>query len=446
MASRPVTLRAMRASAEAQVPPRLGLRVVAIFLVIETLLLIALSLLFPAAARAQAMLKGEISATTDKGYARLVFSFPEDVDADVRLANGIIIITFKRPVDVAADRLPLGAPDYISVARRDPDGTSVRIALMRKVTVNAMAAGHRYFVDLLPENWVGLPPGLPMDVVDELTKRAREAERRARIVQKFARLKLQPPVRVRMGTHPSFSRFVFELPEAMQVAVDHTKEKLSLLFDAPLSFDLADVKTALPPAVAAIKSETHEETAEVVLAFNEKVDIRTFREDASFIVDVDTGSPATSRDVVNVPAIARELPGLVLGRPEGKSAPPAGGPPAPPAPAAARKTPEPTAQAEAPRTVPLPPNRPGSLVKIARDAAPPRHRRRRPCRRPLRQQSRRSRRPGRRLRPNRRLGRPPRPPRPKRRPLLRPTSPPPWRACPLPMPPRRRRPPRRCRV
>ena len=43
-----------------------------------------------------------------------------------------------------------------------------------------MAAGERLFVDLLPESWTGEPPGLPREVVEELARRAREAERQAR--------------------------------------------------------------------------------------------------------------------------------------------------------------------------------------------------------------------------------------------------------------------------
>jgi tetratricopeptide (TPR) repeat protein len=362
MASRSVTLKAMRASAEAQVPPRMGLRVVAVFLIVETLLLVALSILFPGTARAQAVLKGEISTSTDKGYARIVFTFQEDVEADVRLANGIIIIAFKRPIDVLADRLPQAAPDYISAARRDPDGSAVRIALRRKVTVNAMAAGRRYFVDLLPETWVGVQPGLPQDVVDELTRRAREAERKARMAQHLARLRQLPPVRVRLGTHPSFSRYVFELPETIQVAVDQAKETLTLLFDAPLGFDLADVKTTFPPGVASIGSETHEETAQIVLAFNRKVDIRTFREDGSFVVDIDNHGTATSREEPSGPASPRELPGLVLVRPDDKGAAPGRDPSslreAPPTPS---------------RAVPTPPIRPAAVPQAGPggDAVPP---------------------------------------------------------------------------
>ena len=76
-------------------------------------------------------------------------------------------------MDVNVDRIPLGLKEYVSAARRDPDGTAVRLALTRKVTINSMAAGEKLFVDLLPENWAGLPPGLAglfakLSVVDAL--------------------------------------------------------------------------------------------------------------------------------------------------------------------------------------------------------------------------------------------------------------------------------------
>ena len=67
--------------------------------------------------------------------------------------------------------------DYISAARRDPDGTAIRLALARKLKVNTIPAGEWLFVDLLPENWKGVMPGLPQEVIDELARRAREAER-----------------------------------------------------------------------------------------------------------------------------------------------------------------------------------------------------------------------------------------------------------------------------
>ena len=67
--------------------------------------------------------KGEVSATTEGGYARIIFSLAEDVESDVRApASGVLVITFKRPVDLSVNKLNVNAPDYVSAARRDPDG------------------------------------------------------------------------------------------------------------------------------------------------------------------------------------------------------------------------------------------------------------------------------------------------------------------------------------
>ena len=48
------------------------------------------------------------------------------------MSGAIMVITFKKPVDVAVDRLNAGAPDYISAARRDPDGTAIRHRAWRR--------------------------------------------------------------------------------------------------------------------------------------------------------------------------------------------------------------------------------------------------------------------------------------------------------------------------
>ena len=65
-------------------------------------------------------------------------------------------------------------------ARRDPDGSAIRLSLARRVTVNTMTAGERVFIDLLPDTWTGAPPSLPAEVIRELSERARAAERALR--------------------------------------------------------------------------------------------------------------------------------------------------------------------------------------------------------------------------------------------------------------------------
>ena len=102
MAHGPITLRSLREREKAQVPPRLGVRIAAVFVALQLALLVALALLFPGKAGA-APVRAEVSVNTTGGYARLVFALAEEVEADVRLNNGILIIAFKQPVDVITD-------------------------------------------------------------------------------------------------------------------------------------------------------------------------------------------------------------------------------------------------------------------------------------------------------------------------------------------------------
>ncbi|MBX6426889.1 MAG: tetratricopeptide repeat protein, partial [Variibacter sp.] len=247
--------------------------------------LVALLVLVGGGAQA-ASRKAEAVGSTANGFARLVLTFPEEIETEVRQTNGILIIRFKQPLDIAVDHLPIAMRGYISVARRDPDGAAIRLALSRKVTIHTMAAGERLFVDLLPEGWTGLPPGLPQEVIDELARRAREAERRARQQERQRRAREALPIRVRVATLPTVTRYTFELREPVAVSTERRGEILNVVFDEPLRFDLADAKAALPPTVAAIDAETDEDSATVRFVFVGKVDVRSFRDEEGFVVDV----------------------------------------------------------------------------------------------------------------------------------------------------------------
>ncbi|MCO5131073.1 MAG: tetratricopeptide repeat protein [Xanthobacteraceae bacterium] len=237
------------------------------------------------AARADPV-RGEATASTENGFARLVVKLDDDVDSDVSVAGSVLIIRFKRPVDVAVDRIPAAASDYIGSARRDPDGSAIRLALSRKVKVNAMAAGERLFVDLLPETWKGMPPGLPMDVVRELAERARAAERALRQQQAATAPKPLPVVRVRASVQPTFARYVFELPRNAGASSSLGPDKFSVVFDKPFKFDLADAILAAPAQVGAIAQRSEGGNAVVDFSLIGDVDVKAFREDGNYVVDV----------------------------------------------------------------------------------------------------------------------------------------------------------------
>ena len=282
MKASPLTLLKMRAPARA----RRWLRHGAGRCAVAAGLLAALVLGMAGQALAEEPVKGEIKVVNEANFTRLVFRLDEIVDSKVRQSGAILVIEFKKPVAIAVDRINSGAPTYISAARRDPDGKAVRIALAQKLRVNAIPAAERLYVDLLPEPWTGVLPGLPQDVVDELANRTRLAEAQLNKQRLSAKPKDTPVVRVKVAKLPTFMRYVFELPKNATVTPERADGKLLLQFDQPIKWDLADAKATLPPTVDSVEAEADFDSVAVVFALNGAPEVHSFHEDRSFVVDV----------------------------------------------------------------------------------------------------------------------------------------------------------------
>ncbi|CCE03731.1 hypothetical protein [Bradyrhizobium sp. STM 3809] len=247
---------------------------------------IVIGLMLSTVAAGAAPVPGEASLSAQNGYARLVLKFSEDVGADVTTAGSILLIRFDRPASVPIDRWVDAAPDYISSARGDPDGSALRLSLSRKVRVNTMVAGERVFIDLLPDSWTGAPPPLPAEVVRELAERARAAEKALRLQRAEAESKRRPPIRVRALVQPTFVRLVFEIPDGVGISSVMNDQKMSLFFSAPLNFDLADAKIVSPPNVAAINQRLDGSKTVVEIGLIGEVDVHAFREEKNYNIDI----------------------------------------------------------------------------------------------------------------------------------------------------------------
>lgn len=228
---------------------------------------------------------GEVQIDQSSGFVRILLHLVEEVESDVNVAGGIVVVSFKRPVDIDVEKLQTSLPNIVGAARRDPDGRGFRFSLTRKATVNSMAAGERLYIDLLPETWTGLAPGLPKDVIEELSRRAREAERSLRNQRQVA-AKSEKKARVRVATQPTFTRYVFELPDVIAVTSDRGADDVTLVFAARVKFDFGEIKTSLPATVKAIESFDQNDSVSVRFALNGKADVRMFREDRNYVVDI----------------------------------------------------------------------------------------------------------------------------------------------------------------
>lgn len=264
--------------------------------------------------------KGEATLTAQPGYARMILKFTEHVPTEVTVAGAILVIQFKKSVDVPIELLGDAVPGYVGAVRRDPDGTAIRMALSQKVRVNTMTAGERVFIDLLPDKWVGLPPALPAEVVKELSERAIAAERALRMQKSADEAKKRPLIRVRASVQPTFVRFVVEMPAGVAVSSSLNADKFSLLFTAPLVFDLADAKIAMPPNIMSINQKIDGDSSRIDIALIGEVEVHAFREDKNYAVDI--GFEQTQKPKTADSPSSKESPPAVPGDKASEIVPP----------------------------------------------------------------------------------------------------------------------------
>jgi hypothetical protein len=278
----------------------------------------------PAPAQFQPV-KGELTMSTAGGYGRLVLRLDAELEPEVRVSSGVLIVQFKQPVNVPVDRVTNGATQYFGAARRDPDGKALRFALAQKLRVSTMTAGERLFIDLLPESWKGEPPGLPREIVEDLARRAKEADRLARQKLAFEAQRKVPMLRVRVASQATFTRYIFELPDMTPVSSERAKDRLTLTFASPLLFDLSDAKLSLPAAVEAVDADNDGTQTTVKFSFAQPADVRAFREDSNYVVDVTAvtarpvASPLVARGPLAGATVPETVPAKDAGKPDSKS-------------------------------------------------------------------------------------------------------------------------------
>jgi tetratricopeptide (TPR) repeat protein len=141
-------------------------------------------------------------------------------------------------------------------------------------------------------------PGLPQDVIDELARKAGEADRllrQQRLADKRADAR---PVRVKVASQPTFTRYVFDLPADVHVSSQRGDGTLTLDFDRPVPWDLADAVAALPPTLQSIRTATTAASASVTFRLKGMPSVRTFEDGGSFVTDIGNGGVITPRQAL----------------------------------------------------------------------------------------------------------------------------------------------------
>lgn len=271
----------------------------------------AVGLCAAASAAEAARLVSAKGAQPPEGFGRIVLTFDEPVSVKARLSGAILVLNFGEAVGSGPERIAAGMPDYVTVVRRDPDGSALRLALQRPYRVNVQDAGEQVFIDLLPESWNGFLPPLPTEVVADLARRAAAAEAslKARNPAPVPR-----PLTLELARTDARTRLSLRLPAGSEAAFapDGTGTRLTL----PGAWRLDDhaLRGRLDPNLGRVTVETDTGEARIVASPAEGVTLATLRDEDVVAIDFVT-KPKSPETATSPPspagasaAVAKEAP------------------------------------------------------------------------------------------------------------------------------------------
>ncbi|MFD1251563.1 hypothetical protein DEVEQU_03614 [Devosia equisanguinis] len=252
----------------------------------------AMAMYLAMAAAAFAQVQGQLFGTEEQGYARLILSFPSRDDLPeytVKVENGVMSILFTEPVSIILPDVAVQLPNYLTVARVDPDGMGLRIGLRSSFTFNRIEAAERLFIDLMPPEWQGMPPPLPQDVIDQLAERARLAAIEAERNRKAAlAAELNPQVALRIGRNPSFIRLQFDWSVPTEGAYAKQENTGLINFEWPIGIDVRDLVADLPKEIASVENVVTADGSDIYLEFARAVEPRFYEVTPSqYVLDID---------------------------------------------------------------------------------------------------------------------------------------------------------------
>jgi hypothetical protein len=267
----------------------------AVIALVAALLVASVTAVAPAHAEGRV---AEAVATLEKGFGRLIITFRDRKlvpQFTSRMSNGVLVLDFVEPVEIDVERAVATLTPYVTVARRDPGGHGLRMALARQVKVNTMEAGEKLFVDFLPQKWNGAPPPLPPEVVAELAKRAEEAMRIAREAE-LARSgsRIQPRLDFRIGRLPTFSRFSFGWNLPFDTKMSREDDRVTVTFNHSAKIDLSPIDLDPIPGLKEVFADGADDRLKLVFTVAPDADVRGFRDADTYVVDIVHAGPPTN--------------------------------------------------------------------------------------------------------------------------------------------------------
>ena len=226
-----------------------------------------------------------LEAEQNNGYARIVAKWSDGDEnrpqIQASVSDRVLVMQFSEPVSFALDPLVEALPDWVGLARIDPDGLTARLALRQQdVRVHLSESIDLTAIDILQENVTKDPA----DVVSPLV------EERRRLAEEAAKAALPPPAKFAddlevRGSHAADrTRLAFYWSEPVTFETTVEPGLVSVLFDKRANPDLARLRISPPEYIAGLQAEDTEQGIRFDIEIEEGVVPNAFAEDDDIIV------------------------------------------------------------------------------------------------------------------------------------------------------------------
>lgn len=242
--------------------------------------------------------------------ARVIITYPETFGseapgAEVETAAGgsVLIARFSEPVEGDVDALARALDDRVAMARLDPDGSALRLALRGAQEAHVSRSWNMVAIDLLPP---GASP--PPRIVSPHEQAAIDAAAAA------AAAPPPPPppalpVELRFGTAASNTRIEFHWPEQVGYTAVQDGNAITVHFEAPGIIDLAELRASPPRLLRTISGGRGDTDHTLTLAVDDGVGFRIWNEEGRVVLDLLNPDAAEATDLLNALASMADVSG-----------------------------------------------------------------------------------------------------------------------------------------
>ena len=227
-----------------------------------------------------------VRSDVQPGYGRLTFVWPAPVTHTSQLEDGVLTLTFARPIEADWTAVSQGFAGYVSGALISADGRTVRLQLTKHFLFRSYETETVVTVDLLGAGTRAAPQAPAPAPAPAAQAAAQPPAAAAQPPAPAAPVAAVAAVRVRIGQHEGYGRIVFDWTQDVEYTAVREGNAVVIDFSRGTPIDLSIFNRDSLAQVAGVSARAADGRAVVSAEVAPGSRLRHFRSGTSVVVDI----------------------------------------------------------------------------------------------------------------------------------------------------------------